>query len=71
MSNLVISKKFELQHFMFSLKNIRAFFHTVTNKEYGYLDDDAFFNQLRRNEFSRLDKLQHVYLDYTGGCLYP
>jgi molybdenum cofactor sulfurtransferase len=32
---------------------------------------DIFFNCLRRKEFSRLDKLRHVYLDYTGGSLYP
>jgi len=33
--------------------------------------DDRFFNKLRKKEFSRLDKAGHVYLDYTGGCLYP
>ncbi len=26
---------------------------------------------LRAQEFSRLDEHGHVYLDYTGGCLYP
>lgn len=34
-------------------------------------DDDAFFNSLRYNEFGRLDKQGQVYLDYTGGNLYP
>jgi len=33
--------------------------------------NDAFFNELRKKEFARLDKLGHVYLDYTGGSLYP
>ncbi len=29
------------------------------------------FDQLRAQEFSRLDATGHVYLDYTGGALYP
>lgn len=29
-----------------------------------------FFNQLRQMEYDRLDKDNHVYLDYTGGNLY-
>jgi selenocysteine lyase/cysteine desulfurase len=29
-----------------------------------------FFDELRRREFSRLDRLGHVYLDYTGAGLY-
>src|SRR5215467_11942743 len=32
---------------------------------------DVFFNYLRKKEYSRLDELGHVYLDYTGGNLYP
>jgi len=28
-------------------------------------------DELRAREFSRLDRLGHVYLDYTGGALYP
>ena len=32
--------------------------------------DDARFEELRRREFSRLDALGHVYLDYTGAGLY-
>ncbi len=32
---------------------------------------DKFFNRLRRKEYSRLDKLGHVYLDYTGGNVHP
>lgn len=32
--------------------------------------DEAFFNQLRKKEFARLDEQRHVYLDYTGGNLY-
>jgi molybdenum cofactor sulfurtransferase len=31
---------------------------------------DAFFNALRANEYSRLDKTGQVYLDFTGGNLY-
>ncbi|MAS19936.1 MAG: cysteine desulfurase, partial [Leeuwenhoekiella sp.] len=34
------------------------------------LIDDDFFNELRKQEYSRLDEHQHVYLDYTGGNLY-
>lgn len=33
--------------------------------------NDSFFNRLRKKEFSRLDKTGQVYLDYTGGNLYP
>ena len=32
---------------------------------------DAFFERLRRKEFARLNKTGQVYLDYTGGNLYP
>lgn len=32
---------------------------------------DSFFNRLRKKEFSRLDKKKQIYLDYTGGGLYP
>ena len=28
-------------------------------------------DELRRREFSRIDEQGHIYLDYTGGCLYP
>jgi len=35
------------------------------------MNSDIFFNRLRKKEFSRLDKSGHVYLDYTGGNLYP
>ena len=31
---------------------------------------EDFFNQLRKNEYSRLAVQGHVYLDYTGGSLY-
>ncbi len=34
-------------------------------------NEDLFFDQLRKKEFSRLDKLGHVYLDFTGGNIYP
>ncbi len=32
---------------------------------------DAFFESLRKKEFARIDKSRQVYLDYTGGNLYP
>lgn len=32
---------------------------------------DVFFENLRKKEYSRLDESRHVYLDYTGGNLYP
>lgn len=31
---------------------------------------DDFFENLRNKEYSRLDKHQHIYLDYTGGGMY-
>ena len=34
------------------------------------LQDDLFFEDLRKKEFSRLDEGGHVYLDFTGGGLY-
>lgn len=36
-----------------------------------YIFDDAFFNNLREKEFKRLEQQNQVYLDYTGGNLYP
>lgn len=35
------------------------------------LYENDFFNQLRSREFGRLDEQHHIYLDYTGGNLYP
>jgi molybdenum cofactor sulfurtransferase len=32
---------------------------------------EKYFNRLRKNEYARLDKLGHIYLDYTGGNVYP
>lgn len=34
------------------------------------LEHEDFFNALRASNYSRLDKNNHVYLDYTGGNLY-
>jgi molybdenum cofactor sulfurtransferase len=34
-------------------------------------DKDILFNELRKKEYARLDKLGHVYLDFTGGNIYP
>ncbi len=33
--------------------------------------NEAFFLQLRKKEYGRLDRAHHVYLDYTGSNLYP
>ena len=33
-------------------------------------DDELFFNSLRDREYSRLDRLNEAYLDYTGTALY-
>lgn len=35
------------------------------------LNSDAFFNKLRKTEYSTLDRLGHVYLDYSGGNIHP
>ena len=35
------------------------------------LPSDAYFDKLRNEEFARLDKTGQVYLDFTGGNLYP
>ncbi len=35
------------------------------------LKRENYFTALRKKEFSRLDESGHVYLDYTGGNLYP
>lgn len=35
------------------------------------MNPDTFFEKLRKKEFARLDKTGQVYLDYTGGSLYP
>ena len=32
---------------------------------------DVFFSNLRKIEYSRLDNQRHVYLDYTGGNIFP
>jgi len=42
----------------------------VSDIKKGTLAHDIFFNHLRAKEYSRLDKDNHVYLDYTGGNLY-
>ncbi len=35
------------------------------------LPDEDFFAQLRKQEYSRIDDTSEIYLDYTGGNLYP
>ncbi len=49
---------------MSGLNNIKLFSND-------FLMSDKFFENLRRKEFARLDQQGHVYLDYTGGNLYP
>ena len=39
-------------------------------QEINELSHDDFFNELRQTEYHRLDKDNHVYLDFTGGNLY-
>jgi selenocysteine lyase/cysteine desulfurase len=34
-------------------------------------NSNIFFNNLRKKEYSRLDKAGYVYLDYTGGNIHP
>ena len=38
--------------------------------DYPAYEDTTVLDDLRRREFSRLDRHRHVYLDYTGGGLY-
>ena len=53
---------------MFKLQTIKSLLGEKSDNSSDY---DRYFNRLRRKEFSRLDKAGHIYLDYTGGCLYP
>jgi selenocysteine lyase/cysteine desulfurase len=56
---------------MVILKTIKSILSGSVDPKESNRTDDIFFNQLRKKEFSRLDEQGHVYLDYTGGCLYP
>src|SRR5437868_2964114 len=58
-----------MQHSMLSLENIAAFFRSAGSSNDSR--DDAYFNRLRKKEFARINKKRNIYLDYTGGCLYP
>jgi len=40
-------------------------------KRYPKFDNSPLLNTLRQREFKRLDQQGHIYLDYTGGGLYP
>lgn len=42
----------------------------VRNNVDNSLQHEAYFNDLRKREYGRLDREKHVYLDYTGGNLY-
>lgn len=46
-------------------------FNTIKSEVENILTDEDFFSSLRNTEFSRLDKSQQCYLDYTGANLYP
>jgi len=50
---------------------IKALFKSKKeNNSNSGLQHDSFFNSLRESEYNRLDKDNHIYLDYTGGNLY-
>jgi len=34
-------------------------------------EDTTFFEEMRKNEYPLLDERNHIYLDYTGGNLFP
>ncbi len=48
----------------------KQLFRDFVNKYPEYLETKK-IDHLRKQDFSRLDRLKHVYLDYTGGHLYP
>src|SRR5215467_11694245 len=43
---------------------------TAFQKQYPTFDTTRVLDELRATEYARLDRQQHVYLDYTGGGLY-
>src|SRR5262249_2714190 len=43
---------------------------TAFQKQYPTFDTTRVLDELRATEYARLDREQHVYLDYTGGALY-
>lgn len=55
---------------MIKLNIIKLFLKKIADIK-STINSDEFFNNLRKKEYSRLDKLNHVYLDYTGGNIYP
>jgi len=56
---------------MLNWKTIKSFLSRHVLSNVNESNGDLFFGQLRKKEFSRLDKHGHTYLDYTGGNLYP
>jgi molybdenum cofactor sulfurtransferase len=50
---------------------MRLFRRSKANPADGQVNDDPFFVNLRRTEYRRLDETGNIYLDYTGGNLYP
>lgn len=53
----------------YSPENIAAAY-AAFNKSYPCFDSTKIIDDLRRKEYSRLDKLGQIYLDYTGSGLY-
>lgn len=49
----------------------RSFAGVYLNMEQNTIPSDAFFESLRRKEYARLDETKSIYLDYTGGNLFP
>jgi len=56
---------------MLMLKTIKKFLSRQLDLDVHKSSSDLYFDQLRKKEFSRLDKHDHVYLDYTAGNIYP
>ena len=42
----------------------------VFRRSYPTFSSTSLLDKLRATEYARLDKQEHLYLDYTGGCLY-
>ncbi|MBC8506009.1 MAG: aminotransferase class V-fold PLP-dependent enzyme [Anaerolineales bacterium] len=53
----------------FSIENMDDAFEEF-RKDYPCFDSTRIIDELREREYSRLDRLNQVYLDYTGGGLY-
>jgi selenocysteine lyase/cysteine desulfurase len=72
---------------MQSIHKLKDIQHILSSFDHGFSDSifnpfqksrkspkikgNSYFVRLRRKEYGRFDKLGHVYLDYTGGNIYP